>query len=158
MNWSYSWIRERGTLNISTCLETNVPTSRQQSLVTSSLRFKNLSFGLQMPAGKLLSLLLSSRTFSLLSPLPYSLSLNCIRSPGIFPYLYAAHLIALHENLLQNGQSLNGYCPLSKTVNLTHSHLILTVHSLACDFSDLQNTRFQELGGRMDHMQAVPVR
>jgi len=75
-------------------------------------------FGLQMPAGNFLSR----------SPLPYFLSFftDCTRSPGISPYLCATHLTALHENLLQNGQSLNGYRPLSMTVNLTQHHRILT--------------------------------
>ena len=80
----------------------------------------------------------SSMTSSLLSPLPYSLSLNCIRLPGIFPYLYAAHLIALHENLLSSEWTiLEWLLPTQQNCELqalTHSHLILTVHSLACDF------------------------
>ena len=90
-------------LNISTCLETNVPTSRQQSLVTNSLRFtvQNLSFAtvFKCPAGTLSLPLYLSYLLSLQTLLSYPPSLVIASARQASPLM--------HENLLQNGQSLN---------------------------------------------------
>ena len=129
-NWSYFWIGEQGT----TAQQSSNALKRMFHLAAAISGHKfftvqNLSFGLQMPAGTLsLSLSLLSELRSSLLRLSYLILLlsSLHQLARHLPYLCTAHLIALHENLLQNGQSLNGYCPLSMTVNLTLYHRILT--------------------------------
>ncbi|EKX52250.1 hypothetical protein GUITHDRAFT_150732 [Guillardia theta CCMP2712] len=58
--------------------------------------------------------------------LSLSLSLSLLSEVLSSDSLILSSFSPLHENLLQNGQSLNGYCPLSMTVNLTLYHRILT--------------------------------
>ena len=130
-NWSYFWIGEQGTTaqQSSDALK-RMFQSRGSNLWSQVLYGSKFIFWSSNAGGHALSLSLSllSELRSSLLRLSYLILLlsSLHQLARHLPYLCTAHLIALHENLLQNGQSLNGYCPLSMTVNLTLYHRILT--------------------------------